>query len=262
MDKLVLQIFSSQWHVIFVLSTLLLIAAEIGFRWGYKSGLHEDVKSRGVLASLQASVLGLLALLLGFSFSMAVTRYEHRRDLVIEEANAIGTTYLRASFLPAQEQVIIKEMLRQYVKNRLQFYAAGTNMEKVNETEKEARVIHQILWYQLTQIGATHDKPLIASFVTALNQTIDLDTSRLAAMRNHVPSAVWLLLTLVGTCGISISGYQVGLTGKRLWLNQILLPLLIASVITILVDLDSPRRGLVDISQQSLLDLDLSFSKR
>jgi hypothetical protein len=261
MDELILQAFSSQWHVIFVLGGLLLFAAEVGFRRGYTSSLRKDPKSRGVLASLQASLLGLLALLLGFSFSMAVSRYEHRRDLVIEEANAIGTTYLRASFLPAKEQEVIKEMLRDYVKNRLRFYAEGTNMEEVSETEKEAKEMHQIIWHQLSQISATHNNPLTAGFVTSLNQMIDLDTSRLAAMRNHVPSAVWLLLTVVGTCGISITGYQVGLAGKRLWLIEILLPLLIAGVITILVDLDSPRRGLVDISQQSLIDLDRAISR-
>jgi Protein of unknown function (DUF4239) len=262
MDEIILQIFSSQWHVIFVLSALLLLAAEIGFRGGRSFSLRVDAKSRGILASLQASILGLLALLLGFSFSMAVTRYDHRRDLVVDEANSIGTTYLRASFLPPQEQEIIKETLKQYVKNRIRFYEAGNDMGVVAEREKEARSIHKILWSQLTQISAANNEPLTASFVTSLNQTIDLDAKRLAAMRNHVPPAVWLLLSLVGTCGISITGYHVGLAGRRLWLNQWLFPLLIASVITILIDLDSPRRGLVEISQQSLIDLDAALSSQ
>ena len=261
MEQLVLQIFSTQWHVILILGALLLLAAEMGFRGGVSDSPHRDAKSRGILATLQGSILGLLALLLGFSFSMAVTRYDHRRDLVVEEANSIGTTYLRASFLPAQEQEIIKETLRQYVKNRIRFYDAGTDMGLVAETEQEAHAIHRILWYQLTQVSSTINNPLTAAFVSSLNQCIDLDATRLAAMRNHVPPVVWLLLALVGICGTSISGYQGGLAGRRIWVNQVLFPLLIASVITIMVDLDSPRRGLVDISQQSLLDLDAALAK-
>lgn len=261
MEQLVLQIFSTQWHVMLTLSTVLLLCTEGGFRCGARDKRSQDTKFRGIVASLQGSILGLLALLLGFSFSMAVTRYDHRRDLVVEEANSIGTTYLRASFLPTKQQEIIKATLRQYVKNRIRFYEAGSDMGKVNEAEREAHALHESLWSQLTQVSGTIDKPLTATFVTALNQCIDLDATRLAAMRNHVPPVVWLLLALVGACGTCISGYQGGLAGRRIWLNQVLFPLLIAIVITILVDLDSPRRGLVNISQQSLLDLDAALAK-
>ena len=102
--------------------------------------------------------------------------------------------------------------------------------------------------------------PLTASFVTTLNETIDLDSTRLAAMRNHVPGSVWLLLLLVAGCGCWATGYAAGAVGKRTAFSQAILPILIAVVITILSDFDTPRRGLIGISQQSLVLLKQSLS--
>jgi hypothetical protein len=259
MEEITIQVFSSQTRVFGFLIVTLLTAAELGFQSGIGLSGHSDAKSRDLSGSLQASILGLLALLLGFTFSMAVNRYDLRRDLVVEEANSIGTTYLRASFLPSNVQDQIKGMLVDYVRNRIDFYEAGRSMDKVIETERKAHEIHQEIWRLAVKAGVSLNTPLTAIFVNSLNDTIDLDSKRLAAMRNHVPAAVWLLLVLVGFCGVGVTGYQVGLSGKRMWFNQALFPLLIAGVITILVDLDSPRPGLVGISQQSLMDLETSL---
>jgi FtsH-binding integral membrane protein len=261
MEEITIQVFSSQTRVFGFLIVTLLTAAELGYQSGIGFSGHADAKSRDLSGSLQASILGLLALLLGFTFSMAVNRYDQRRDLVVEEANSIATTFLRASFLPTQEKEEIKSILRRYVRNRVDFYEAGRSMEKVIETEQKAHEIQKEIWRLSVRAGVALNTPLTATFVNSLNETIDLDSKRLAAMRNHVPAAVWMLLVLVGFCGVGVTGYQVGLSGKRMWFNQALFPLLIASVITILVDLDSPRRGLVGISQQSLIDLEKSLER-
>jgi uncharacterized membrane protein YhaH (DUF805 family) len=256
MDALIIKLFTSQWGVFLFVLSVLVAAAEIGFKSGLRFSYKSDEKSRSLLGSFQASVLGLLALLLGFSFSMAVDRYDQRRDLVVAEANTIGTTYLRAAFLPDKEQQAIQNLLRQYVRNRLEFYEAGTDDAQIEKAEQQGADIQQALWAHTLNAGKLYNTPLMATFVNAINEVIDLDTERLAAMSNHVPAPVWMLLVFVAFCGVGMTGYDAGASGKRMWFSQMLLPLLITTVITILVDLDSPRQGLVVINQQSLIEME------
>ncbi|MFM2004902.1 MAG: hypothetical protein RLZZ09_557 [Pseudomonadota bacterium] len=256
MDEFIIRIFTSQWWVFFFVLFILGTAAEFGFRSGLRLSRNSDEKSRSLLSSLQASVLGLLALLLGFSFSMAVDRYDQRRDLVVSEANSIGTTYLRAALLPDKERQAIRGLLHQYIGKRLEFYDADRNADQIAAAERQGAAIQQAMWAHTLNAGKLYNTPLTAAFVTALNETFDRDTEQLAAMRNYVPAPVWVLLIFVAFCGVGITGYDAGASGKRMWFNQTLLPLLIATVITILVDLDSPRRGLVGISQESLIELE------
>jgi hypothetical protein len=203
--------------------------------------------------ALQGSVLGLLALLLGFTFAMAVQRYDNRRDLVVQEANSIGTTFLRAAFLPEPHRAGVEDLLRKYVDLRLEFYEAGSDAAKIATAEQASAEIQQRLWSHAVAAGKESPTVLTASFVTTLNETIDLDATRLAAMRNHVPGSVWLLLLLVAGCGCWATGYAAGAAGKRTAFSQAILPALIAVVITILVDFDATRRGLIGVSQQSLV---------
>lgn len=260
MDGLLSEIFSSQWRVIFIVLALLLAFAE----WGFRQGLHlhetGDEARKDQIGTLQGSVLGLLALLLGFTFAMAVQRYDNRRDLVVQEANSIGTTYLRASFLPEPHHAEVEKLLREYVDVRLEFYEAGYDKTKIAEAEKSTTHIQQQLWAHAVEVGKLSNTPLTASFVTTLNETIDLDSTRLAAMRNHVPSSVWLLLLLVAGCGCWATGYAAGAAGKRTAFSQAILPILITVVITILSDFDATRRGLIGISQESLVSLKQSIS--
>jgi len=259
MDELIAKVFTSQWSVFFFVLFFLVASAEIGFKRGLRFSHQSDEKSRNLLGSFQASVLGLLALLLGFSFSMAVDRYDQRRDLVVAEANSIGTAYLRAAFLPDTERMAIQNLLRQYVRKRLDLFDAGLDEAQIVKAEKEAAEMQQMLWAHTLNAGKLYNNPLTATFVTALNEVIDKDAERLAAMSNHVPEPVWVLLVFVAFCGVGMTGYDAGASGKRMWFSQILLPLLITTVITILVDLDSPLRGLVGISQESLIEMERSL---
>lgn len=259
MDQVLSDIFSTQWHVLIIVAVLLMLAAEWGYRTGLRLHTGEGEESRGQIGAVQGAVLGLLGLLLGFTFAMAVQRYDLRRDLVVQEANSVGTTFLRASFLPEPYQTEVKQLLQRYVDFRLAFYQAGRSEQDVAAAERASAAVQQQLWAHATASARLTASPLIAIFVTSLNETIDLDATRLAALRNRVPPPVWLLLLLVAGCGAWSTGYASGATGKRLWFSQLMLPLLIAVVITILVDLDSPRRGLVGVSQESLIDLKRSL---
>lgn len=261
MDALLKQIFATQWHVVVIVSVFLLVVAEAGYRAGHRLYRRTDRESGSEIGSLQGAILGLLGLLLGFAFAMGVQRYDQRRNLVVEEANAIATTYLRASLLPEPHQTEVKRLLQHYVDVRLEFYWSGEDDAALSAAERSAAEIQQQLWAHAVAAGRIAPTPLTSVFIAALNETIDLDALRLAARRNLVPSTVWLLLLLVAACGSWATGYADGVNGKRLWFSQALLPLLIAVVITLVVDLASPRRGLIGVSQQSLIDLKESFAR-
>ncbi len=202
----------------------------------------------------------MLGLLLGFTFSMAVGRYENRRDLVLQEANAIGTTYLRASLLPEAHKTTVETKLRRYVEVRLDFYNAGTDWTKIAAAETETTTLQRELWAHAVAVAKEAPTPITATFINTLNDTIDLDATRLNALRARVPAAVWVLVLVVAGASCYASGYSAGASGARTSLANALLPLLIAVVITLVSDFDRPRQGLVGISQQPLLDLKASFS--
>lgn len=260
LETILARIFTSQWMVIGTTSVLLLLAAELGFRLGLRLHREKDEARKGQIGGIQAAMLGLLGLLLGFTFAMAVGRYETRRDLVLREANSIGTTYLRTSLLPDDCQAGSRDLLRRYVDVRLDFYSAGENPEREAASEREAAAIQHELWSQAVAAAKGAPTPLSVSYIGTLNETIDLDAARLNAMRAHVPGAVWLLVLAVALCGCCGSGYGTGSTGARSAFANIVLPLLIAVAITLIADLDRPRGGLIGISQQPLLDLKASLS--
>ena len=262
MDELLNQIFTSQWRVIFFVAAFLSFFAEFGFRLGLRLHKSGDEARKNQIGSLQGAVLGLLGLLLGFTFAMAVQRYDTRRDLVVQEANSIGTTFLRASFLPEPHHSEIENLLRRYVDTRLKFYGAGSDKGKIAAAENTTSSIQKQLWGHAVAVGKISPSPLTATFVTSLNETIDLDATRLAAKWNNIPGAVWLLLLLVAGCGCWATGYSAGATGKRTAFSQGIFPVLIAVVITILVDLSVSRRGFIGISQQSLILLKQSISQQ
>jgi hypothetical protein len=259
LDIALSHIFTSQWLVFFITLMVLAVAAELGCRFGLVMHGRQSAASIGQIGAIQAAILGLLALLLGFTFAMSVGRYEARRALVLDEANAIETTYLRAAFLPDDHKADVEDLLRRYVIVRLQFYGAGANRSGQAESRYAASEIQSELWAHAVAASKEVPTPLTATFVTALNETIDLDATRENALRTHVPGAVWLLLLIVAMSGCGVVGYSSGCSGVRSRFTNSLLPLLIAVVITLIADLDRPRGGLIGISQQPLLDAQQSL---
>lgn len=255
MDELLIRFFSTQWHVFLIALVVPLMCAEVGYRLGRRSRPKLETGQKSQVGAVEAALLGLLALLLGFTFSMAVQRFEARRALVLEEANAIGTTYLRAAFLPDAQRKATEDLLRRYVDTRLEVGSASSTSDEFRRAEELTSDIQAQLWKSAESAAAERPSPLIVAYVNSLNQTIDLDASRAAAKRNHVPGAVWLLVLTVAGCSSGVCGYAGGAAGDRLVLAQFILPVMIAIVITILVDLDSPTRGFIGTNQQSLIDL-------
>lgn len=254
-EETLARVFTSQWAVLIIVSSLLLGFAEAGYRFGLRFRRRSPEAAAGHSGAVQGAVLGLLGLLLGFSFAMAVGRYDTRRELVVAEANSIGTTWLRAELLPAPHAREVKDLLERYTKLRIERYAALDDSRAARQVRHEVAEIHRALWAHAMAAAGQQPSPLTASFITTLNETIDLDASRLAALRNRVPGAVWLLLLLVSGCGAWASGYGSGTSGLRTAFGQLVFPLLIGVVITLIADIDRPNKGLIGVSQQPLQEL-------
>jgi hypothetical protein len=255
LEDLLARVFFNQWSVFTVVSLLLLVLGEAGYRFGTAARKRNPGAAEGHSGSVQGAVLGLLGLLLGFTFAMAVGRHDNRRALAVEEANSIGTTWLRAPFLGEEPGVEARELLRRYTETHLAAHAAGHDEAALGKLLAEANGIQNTLWAMARTAAAEKPDAVTVSFITTLNEMIDLQSSRLAAHRNHVPGAVWLLLLVVAGCGAWASGYVCGGAGHRSTFNQVVFPVLIGVVVTLISDMDRPRKGFISVSQKPLQEL-------
>lgn len=259
MDDLLSRIFDRQWAMAVVVPTLLLLVAEVGYRsgrWLYATG---DEARRNQIAAVQAAVLGMLGLLLGFTFAMAVDRYETRRTLVVKEANVIGTTWLRGGLLPEAHRQPVRDLVRDYVDLRVRSHVALRDPALMAEGIRRSQEIQSKLWEHAEAAAVEAPNDITATFVATLNDMIDTDAERVAASRTRIPAGVWLILVVVAAVGCWTSAYSAGAAGVRSPLTSMLLPLLITVVILLIFDLTNERRGIIDVSQQPLMDLQSSI---
>jgi hypothetical protein len=150
---------------------------------------------------VRSAVLALLGLLLGFSFAVAASRHEARRELLAEEANSIGTTARRAQLLPTPRGDNVVQLLRKYVPLRIEAHREAQFSDQFATTRKRSAELQDLMWAEAVAAAAERPSPITASFISSLNETIDLEGKRIAAKRNHVPGAVWLLLLCVAGSG-------------------------------------------------------------
>ncbi len=257
-------------QLIIFLGILAAIAAAT--EYGYRSGLRSRAAAgesgdgtadatRDHLSSLQNGLLGLLALLLGFTFAMAVQRFDARKSLVLEEANAIGTAYLRAQQLREPHRAALSGLLREYVDVRLQFAAAHDQAEGIARANARAAQLHAGMWSVATALAAeTPPPPTLILMTGALNDVIDLHEKRQRALEDHVPVMVLLMLLAVAVGSMGLIGAHAGLCGRRHVGATALVAVMVTGVLSVIIDLDRPRRGLVQVSQSSMERLQQSLS--
>jgi hypothetical protein len=241
---------------------LFLASTETGFRLGRKAQTTINEGTRSEISTLQGAMLGLLALLLGFTFAMSMSRFEARKQVVLDESNAIGTTFLRAQLLPQPPRREISDLLRQYVEVRLALYAAGIDENKLRQANDRTDQLHRQLWSLAAALGEKDPRAVTTGlFLQSLNETIDLHAKRITALENHVPEIILLLLYFVALVVTGVIGYGCGLAGRRNFFVTAMASILIASVVLVIIDLDRPRRGLIRVSQQRMVELRDSLTK-
>ena len=234
----------------------LVLFTELGFHIGRRAGRTTSEKARTQIGTIQGALLGLLALLLGFTFAMAMSRYEVRKQLVLDEANAIGTTFLRTQLLPEPQRRELADLLRRYVQVRLDFYEAGTDRKKLDTASNATTKLQMQLWTIAAALGAQEPRAVtMGLFLQSLNEVIDLHNKRLTALENHVPEIILFLLYFVALVATGLIGYGCGLGGVRNLFVTVVSSVLIAAVIIVIIDLDRPRHGLIRVSQERMLEL-------
>jgi hypothetical protein len=179
---------------------------------------------------------------------------------LVDEANSIGTTWLRADFLPEPHKQEVRNLLIRYTQLKVDYFDAKSDRAALTGSRREIAKIQSQLWDHANIVAANVPTPITASFIVTLNEMIDLDSTRKAAIINQVPGAVWILLLVLAVCGAWASSYGGGTAGIRSSFNQYVFPILIAVVITLIADIAQPRRGLVSINREPLTDLLQSIS--
>jgi hypothetical protein len=235
---------------------MLLVAEEVGFR--VKGMLKPG--SEGVETAHGAVILGalllLLTLMLGVTYSMSQTRFETRKQLVIDEANAIGTTCLRAKALQEPSSSEIQELLRQYVALRVEIgEITDVTPEKIREVDNLTKQLYMLIWSHAAALARESPGPIVSVFLQSLNEMINLHTKRLAAFRNRVPFSIYVVLYIVSAITLWLVGYCFGIARQKSRILTTILALLVATVMWLILDLDQPSRRVMRTSQQSLIDL-------
>ena len=235
----------------------IIIFNEIGFRSGRFIQARTDSEVKALTGSIQGSILGLLALLLGFTFSMSLQRYDNRSMALIDEANAIGTAVLRIELLPQEYQPQAKKLFAEYVKLRVAIGQVDlTKQTQRSKYNQQIVAIQAELWS--LAVSATNDDPravTTGAFVKSLNDVIDSQGKRNALLQMHVPEVVLILLFIVFISSGGIMGYSAGLSGTRVVAPIVLVSLLITLIVFIIIDLDRPKRGLIQVNQSVMVEL-------
>jgi hypothetical protein len=233
-----------------------LVMLEIAFRVGRRYRSTGDDVGRAHISALQSGLLGLLSLLLGFNFAMAASRFDARKTLLQDEVNAVRMTYLRAQLLPGTQRDTISDLLHDYVDARVAAVATDVNRAKLDSANAQASRIETQLWAITGDVAEGGNATVqLSLFIQSLNELINVNDRRRAAQDNHVPETVINLLFSVALGALAYIAYGYGLAGKRRHLSTAIFALLIAMVLTIILDLDRPRRGLIRIDEQGMIRL-------
>jgi hypothetical protein len=245
-------------HAIFWVSLLIAIVAfatvsEIGFLLARRAAPEACEQLKPSVAVVVAAMLGLLALLLGFTFNMVDTRFTARRQLVIEDANAIGTAYLRASLLPPPHDARVAELFREYVAMRVTPPTRAT----VERDLARAGELQDELWNEARAITAfdTHSQ-VTNLFVAALNNVIDAHAARVnVGLYQRLPIAIRVVLYVASLLAFGVVGYSVGLTRRRAPLATIPFIIAVATVMTMIVEVNRPLAPALQVELKAYRDL-------
>ncbi|NOV28882.1 hypothetical protein [Methylomonas sp. ZR1] len=240
-----------------VLLLSMALTIELGYRLGLKINPKVDDNFKAHVNSISGSLLGILALLLGFTFSLSLQRYDSRSEAVVDEANAIGTAYLRAQLLPKSVSAEVSSLIRNYLDLRVR---TGT-VDLTQRGQREALIaeagrMQAKLWDYARQANEQAPNPVTTGlFIPALNDLIDNFGKRDAEVKRHVPELVLALLYVTFVMSGALVGYTNGLAGHRTSFVTYIMVWLIVVMVFIILDLDRPYRGVIRVSQQSMIDL-------
>ena len=234
---------------------LLWIATRVGVAVSHRRPLRDD--EREDFGIVLAASLTLLSLIIGFSFSMAIGRYDQRRTLEEAEANAIGTEFVRSQLLPDQDGARLRGMLQKYLDLRIAFYQTRTPLE-LQKINADTAQLQTDLWSVVREPAMAHPNPVVSLTLEGMNDVLNSQGYTQAAWWNRIPTAAWLLMMVLALeCNFMV-GY--GDRSSKLRKSLLLvLPLVISIAFLFVADVDSPRNGLIRVPPQNLISLSKSL---
>jgi hypothetical protein len=217
-----------------------------------RRGELED-EARPDLSLILTATLALFGLIIGFSFSMAVSRYDQRKNYEEAEANAIGTEYIRADLLPADSADRVRTLLKSYLDQRILLYGTKDEAE-LAEVHSRTTQLQDDLWSAVRAPAAANPTPIVALAVSGMNDVLNSQGYTLAAYRNRIPAAAWTLLAAIALCCNVLVGWglQSHRREKRL---LVILPIVSALAFMLIADIDTPRHGIIRVEPQNLTSL-------
>ena len=237
---------------------LLWLSARVGFsvlrRWR-----PPEEASREDFGVVLGATLTLLGLIIGFTFSMAISRYEQRKNYEEAEANAIGTELVRAGLLPPGDATKVRALLRKYLDERILFYMAREDQD-LREINARTAQLQNELWSAVQDPATAQPNPVVALAVAGMNDVLNSQGYTQAAWWNRIPHGAWALMALIAVCSNLLLGYDARTTKGGGML--LVLPLVVSIAFLLIADIDSPRGGLIDVYPQNLQSLLESLPSR
>lgn len=245
-----------------MLATALLVlgVSEAAVRYGLRR--PKEDRMEGPSAVIEASMYSLLALLLAFSYSLAVGRYDARRVVFVDETNSIGTTYLRTQLLAPLAAVQIRAALREYVRERLDYISSEDASPEQAKIQDDSAKLQRTMWSLAMKEAAREPRStMIPLFVSSLNDTIDLSTKEQAALAAHIPDIVILLLIGLMIVTAGMLGAMFARIRQHAVAPRVVYALALAVAIGLVFDLDRPQRGLIRVNLEAMQTLQQSMNR-
>ncbi|QNI31930.1 hypothetical protein H7849_23370 [Alloacidobacterium dinghuense] len=246
--------FHFPFEVFFVSLIVLWLSVQLGSFFGKLRPIKEE-DDRSDLDLVISASLTMLALIIGFTFSMAVSRYDQRKNYEEEEANAIGTEYVRADLLPAADGAKVRQLLTQYLDQRLLFYTTR-DQEQLQTIDNQTAKLQNEMWSAVQTAATTQPNPVTALAVAGMNDVLNRQGYTQAAWWNRIPVGAWSLMTALAICCSILIGY--GAHRRKATLFGVL-PFLVAIAFFLISDIDSPGRGIIQVAPQNLISLSQSL---
>lgn len=248
-----------------VLFAGMLLMLEVGRRVGIRRRLLDPDGASAGLGALDGAVFGLMGLLIAFTFSGAASRFDRRRDLIVQEANDIGTAYLRLDLLPASAQPALRDSFRRYVDSRLAIYQALPDVEAAKAKLIESNLIQAEIWTRAvaaTKATEVNSNAVTSLLLSSLNEMIDITTTRSVALQTHPPPIIFIMLGVMVLGGSLLSGYGMAAAKGRSILHVIAFAVLMTGAIYVILDLEYPRVGMIRIDSVDQLLVDVRNSMK
>ena len=239
--------------LVLVLSFIVLaLSARLGLFFGKRWRLPEG-GVRDDFSIIQGATLTLLGLIIGFTFSMALNRYDQRKNLEEEETNAIGTEYVRASLLPPADASKVRHLLVAYLDQRIAFYEARA-VDELSKVDRQTAKLQADLWSAVQAPAVAQPSPIVALAVAGMNDVLNSQGYTQAAWWNRIPLAAWGMMALIAICSNVLVGFGAR-DAKRESKLLLILPLVVAIAFFLIADIDSPRGGPIRVQPQNLINL-------